>query len=222
MKNMILRGTAAAILTMAGTVSAQDALFIDGSGNVGIGTSVPLNALHVDANAGAAADVLYVENDGPSRIAFDNTTSSNPGTWRFNHTNAGEFRIADGVGGVEFTLTADGDLTVAGNIVSGGTTVVPDYVFADDYKLLSLDEVSAYIEKESHLPNVPSATEIQAKGGFSINKMQMRLLEKVEELTLYTLDQHDQLKTQSDQIQIQQQMIAELKTQLDDLQAKSK
>ncbi|MFC6759597.1 hypothetical protein ACFQFQ_09050 [Sulfitobacter porphyrae] len=65
---------------------------------------------------------------------------------------------------------------------------VPDYVFAEDYALRPLAEVRAFIDANSHLPEVPSEAEIRADG-VDMTAMQMALLKKVEELTLYTLDQ---------------------------------
>jgi hypothetical protein len=72
----------------------------------------------------------------------------------------------------------------------------PDYVFHEDYKLLSLNEVEQYITENHHLPNVPSAAEVEANG-VNIGEMNAILLQKVEELTLYIIDlqkQVDELK----------------------------
>ena len=65
---------------------------------------------------------------------------------------------------------------------------VPDYVFADDYALRPLADVQAFIDANSHLPDVPSEADIKANG-VDMTQMQMVLLKKVEELTLYTLEQ---------------------------------
>ncbi len=85
------------------------------------------------------------------------------------------------------------------NIPNGGLTVqgtpVPDYVFADDYELMPIEDLQAFIEKERHLPNVPSATEVAANG-LDLGRTQMAMLEKVEELTLYTVQQHLQINDQ--------------------------
>ena len=63
----------------------------------------------------------------------------------------------------------------------------PDYVFKSDYNLRSLDEVEAYINENSHLPEIPSAAEF-AENGIDLGKMSFDLLKKVEELTLYMID----------------------------------
>ncbi|HZH96623.1 MAG TPA: hypothetical protein VEY06_12090, partial [Flavisolibacter sp.] len=63
----------------------------------------------------------------------------------------------------------------------------PDYVFDRTYRLRSLLEVEAYITKYSHLPEVPSAEEVE-KDGIDLGEMTKQLLQKVEELTLYAIE----------------------------------
>ncbi len=67
-----------------------------------------------------------------------------------------------------------------------------DKVFEENYGLLSLKEVENFIAKNKHLPNVPSATEV-VKNGIAIDEMVSKLLEKVEELTLYTIQQQKEI-----------------------------
>jgi hypothetical protein len=74
-------------------------------------------------------------------------------------------------------------------------SVFPDYVFEPDYELMPLSELSVFIEKEKRLPKIPSAEEIQKKGGHSLTELQLQLLEKIEELTLYTLGQEQRIRT---------------------------
>jgi len=77
---------------------------------------------------------------------------------------------------------------------------VPDYVFQPSYKLRSLGELEAFVNTYSHLPNIPSAKEVGANGQ-DIGDLQLKLLEKIEELTLYTIDQEKQLSTKDQQIE---------------------
>lgn len=63
----------------------------------------------------------------------------------------------------------------------------PDYVFAEGYHLLPLEEVSAFIQAKQHLPGFPSAKDIEQEGAFSLGATQRLLVEKVEELTLYAI-----------------------------------
>ncbi|MFN7330992.1 MAG: cell surface protein, partial [Bacteroidota bacterium] len=83
----------------------------------------------------------------------------------------------------------------------------PDYVFAPEYKLRSLEETEKYIKENSHLPEVPSAADI-AKEGMSLNGMSEILLKKVEELTLHLIE----MKKENE----------ELKKRLENLEKKGK
>ena len=69
-----------------------------------------------------------------------------------------------------------------------------DYVFAKDYPLKSLTEVEEFIDVNHHLPEIPSATEVE-KTGISLGDMQSKLLLKVEELTLYMIQQNKTIET---------------------------
>lgn len=68
----------------------------------------------------------------------------------------------------------------------------PDYVFTKEYKLRNLKQVEDFINKNSHLPEVPSATEVK-ENGIEVGDMQRTLLKKIEELTLYIIDQQKQI-----------------------------
>jgi hypothetical protein len=62
-----------------------------------------------------------------------------------------------------------------------------DYVFDKDYKLRSLNDVAKYIKQNKHLPGIPSADEIQ-KNGLAVGEVQTKMMEKIEELTLYVIE----------------------------------
>ncbi|WP_264525667.1 tail fiber protein [Flavobacterium sp. N502536] len=91
------------------------------------------------------------------------------------------------------TVNPGSKLTVAGNIhaqevkVTARAGEVPDYVFANDYKLKSLEEVEAYIKLNKHLPEIPSAKEIESNG-LMLAEMNLNLLKKMEEMTLYMIE----------------------------------
>ena len=92
-------------------------------------------------------------------------------------------------------------LTVTGKVICEELKVKlsgswPDYVFNNNYNLMPLAQLQNFIGQNKHLPNIPSAAEVE-KEGITVGDMQKRLMEKVEELTLYILDlqkQIDQLK----------------------------
>jgi len=68
-----------------------------------------------------------------------------------------------------------------------------DYVFNDNYALMPLEDVEKFIQKEKHLPNVPSEAEL-IETGLDLEEMNTILMEKVEELTLYLIEQNKQVK----------------------------
>lgn len=73
-------------------------------------------------------------------------------------------------------------------------TPFPDYVFGSEYKLKNLDSLKTYIDLNKHLPGVPSAKEVEINGGVELGKMHNKMLEKIEELTLYVIELNNQIK----------------------------
>jgi hypothetical protein len=69
----------------------------------------------------------------------------------------------------------------------------PDFVFDKNYHLTSLPELEGYIVKNKHLPNVPSASEVEQEG-IQVGEMQKKMMEKIEELTLYIVDQDKKIR----------------------------
>jgi hypothetical protein len=80
------------------------------------------------------------------------------------------------------------------------TITGPDYVFKKDYNLPTLAEIKDYTDKNHHLPGVPAAAEME-KNGINLGEMNMVLLKKVEELTLYLMEQNKQLQKQQKEIE---------------------
>lgn len=76
----------------------------------------------------------------------------------------------------------------------------PDYVFASDYSLPSLAEVEQHIRENQHLPGIPSAAEMES-GGVKLGEMQAKMLQKIEELTLYVIEQNKKMADQQERIQ---------------------
>lgn len=105
-------------------------------------------------------------------------------------TTAEEYRL----------YVAEGILTERVKVALRHTTDWADYVFKQDYKLLTLGEVDAFIKKYGHLPGVPSAEEVKDKG-IDVATMDAKLLEKIEELTLYMIElkkENEAMKMQLD------------------------
>jgi hypothetical protein len=102
------------------------------------------------------------------------------------------------------TTTPREKLSVNGNIrakeIKVETQNWPDYVFKSDYSLPSLEATEKHIKEKGHLPGIPSAAEVKADG-VEVGDMNAKLLKKIEELTLYLIEQKKELVKQSKEIQ---------------------
>jgi|OM-RGC.v1.014967236 hypothetical protein len=102
------------------------------------------------------------------------------------------FRISNNMVYSYIPMSVNGDFESKKIKVTATPGSVPDYVFKPDYELRSLPELESYIKANSHLPNVPSAKEVEANGQ-DVGDMQLKLLEKIEELTLYMIEQNKEM-----------------------------
>ena len=138
-------------------------------------------------------------NAGNLQFYVDGNNNSSP---LMTLTNTGNISAS----GAIFTnshITASGNISASGTVFAAqfndnGTNLnVPDYVFESEYKLKTLNEVEQHISQYKHLPNIPSMDDIKAWSELSYGDRDMKLLEKIEELTLYVIDlqkQIDELK----------------------------
>jgi hypothetical protein len=111
------------------------------------------------------------------------------------------------------TLSPDEKLTVNGKIhakeIRVDATVMPDYVFEDNYKLASLTEIEAFIKKNKHLSEVPSAAEVE-KNGLALGEMNKILLKKIEELTLHLIEKDKEIKQLQRTVDLSKELEARL------------
>jgi hypothetical protein len=121
------------------------------------------------------------------------------------------------------TIFAEGGLDVKGKVhATTYTAVTPpwsDFVFEDSYNLRSLESVESYIKEHKHLPDVPGETELN-ETGLNLPEMDATLLQKIEELTLYVIEQNKLLKAQQQEIAAQQQQLKAQQQELADLKKK--
>jgi len=162
--------------TYAGTnVAPANGLLV--AGNIGIGTTSPMNK--VDISGGAVIGSTY---------AGVNTAPTNgllvAGNVGIGTTNIGSAQLA-----VEGKIEGR-------SVVVTTTTPFPDYVFEDSYPMISLNNVEKCIKECKHLPDMPSAQEVK-ENGLNVGDMEIKLLKKVEELTIYVID----LKKQNTKLQ---------------------
>nr|WP_315202959.1 tail fiber protein [uncultured Flavobacterium sp.] len=234
----------AQIYTPNGTIQGNS-----GNNNVGIGTLAPSAKLEI-YNTAQAGHLLLSANDNPNadatrididfrvanqghtvgRIASFYSTSEYGGLGglRFFTRSGGSLvenmRINSGGNVGIGTSAPDEKLTVNGKIHAKEVRIdlsipAPDYVFANDYKLKTLQEVEAYIKENSHLPEIPSAQEID-KNGLMLAEMNMSLLKKIEELTLYAIEQKKKSDQMMKYIETQNKIILQQNIRLEKLEEK--
>jgi hypothetical protein len=109
-------------------------------------------------------------------------------------------------------------LAVAGQVLATQVKVQaqsnwPDYVFEENYDLMSIDELGQYVKSQKHLPGLPSALDLEKAEGVELGEMQRLTIEKVEELTLYILE----LKLRSDELSNEN---AALRSRIESLEGK--
>ncbi|MCL1665587.1 DUF3450 domain-containing protein [Elizabethkingia ursingii] len=110
-------------------------------------------------------------------------------------------------------IAADGNVAISNKLeakeIKVTTTPTADFVFEDTYQLPDLESVEKHIKEKKHLPDVASAAEMQ-KEGVNIGEFQIKLLQKIEELTLYSIEQNKQNKELFRTVEKQQEQIKNL------------
>lgn len=191
-----------------GTTTPRGTFDVDGPGDIvlsddPIGGSTQGIYLpgHVYLGPYTGGDVSYLQarrSDNSGTTALRLRTYNNGSLTEAMHI-AGNGNV--GIG----TTTPSEKLTVSGTVYAKEVKVDlsvpgPDYVFKKDYDLPSLDEVKAHLEKFNRLPEVPSADEMAAKG-LQLGEMNMLLLKKIEELTIYVIQLENENQRQDSLIQ---------------------
>jgi hypothetical protein len=202
----------------SGTADLTKSFVINGSsGNFGIGISNPSYKFQVAGGAIALDDDQPLRGGGRWLISGNQTAvtvgTANPGLNLRFMSGADNPRIfVDGTtGNVGIGTTSPNQkLTVNGTIYGKEVKVDlsvpgPDYVFEENYKLPSLEEIKTYIDQHKHLPEVPSAKEMEANG-INVGEMNMLLLKKVEEVMLHLIDlkkENELLKMQMKKMELE-------------------
>jgi hypothetical protein len=204
-----------------------DHFFVSPAGKVGVGTSNPLGKLDVAGNLRIVHSGEAIGIDGNNNYMqwYQNgvaksymqqlgnnlhiSTSSGNST---GDIHIGAQQIYLGANEVAINVGVEGpaigySLSVGGEIICEELRVElqnngpwPDYVFADDYKLRSLDDLKSFVAINKHLPNIPAAAQVENEG-FDVGDMNRRLLEKVEELTLYIIQQQEEIDEMKKEIE---------------------
>ena len=187
--------------------------------NVGIGTLTPVSKLNIIGGADCSLTtngfVQYGASTGWNLIIDDNeilARNNGVGNDMFIQNDDGNVLLCAseqgsvGIGITAGTFLANGYLlSVDGKIVAEEMRIQnsdnwPDYVFDKKYELMPLDELKLSIEENKHLPNIPSAQEVK-EDGIIVGDMQKKMMEKIEELTLYVIELHEQNQKQQREIE---------------------
>ena len=177
-----------------GNGTTNESLVLAGSetsSNLYIGFQEGLTHKYVRMHYNAANNLLKITSDMGDIIFFNRVTQNiGIGTNTLNNPNG-------------YKLAVNGKIGAKEIIVENTSATWPDYVFEKDYPLASLEEVEHFVQSNKHLPEVPSAMEVK-EAGLNIGDMNAILLKKIEELTLYLIEQNKK-------INLLQEEIAELK-----------
>ncbi|GHT03423.1 hypothetical protein AGMMS49525_08470 [Bacteroidia bacterium] len=131
------------------------------------------------------------------RDPYDNIQSWGTGNSTYMTIKQGNV----GIGKADPTNKLDVNGIIHAKEVKVDNTGWADFVFNEDYKLRPLSEVNSFIQENKHLPEIPSASEVQ-KEGVNLGEMQTKLLQKVEELTLYLIQQNNTMQELRSKIEL--------------------
>jgi len=178
-----------------GTTTPAAKLDVKGGANItGTLTARVLSAQSADISSTLTANALNVQNATIANTLTANSLSAN--SLKATSANiSGKVNIG--------TSSSNINLDVKGTIRSEEVRVCVnqgcDYVFEDDYELMNLNDLHSFIKTNKHLPDVAPAAEMEAEG-INLSEMNALLLRKVEELTLYILQQNEKMTNMQEQI----------------------
>jgi hypothetical protein len=216
---------------VAATIRLTAQIEVVSGGNVGIGTVTPGARLEVQSalsgfpvTSGTSQPFASIRlGNVQTNGVLDIGVNSGSGAW-LQYTHQGDLSQAYPLllnpngGNVGIGTTSPSQkLEVSGSVKAtsflSSTTTYADFVFKPGYQLPSLAETEVAIQRDGHLPGIPSEAEAK-EHGIDLGAMQVKLLQKVEELTLHVIAQEKQLGAQQKELRLQQEDIRALRRQL--------
>jgi hypothetical protein len=220
--------------------------YIHPDGNVGVGTNAPDAKLHVSGN------LVLDNNENPRMYTGTGSSELNRYLFLLNSPNqstasglkAGGVLVSDSY---TYANPSKNDLIVKGNVLIGKSSQTnnsykldvngtiraseikvnldgADFVFEGGYRLMPLNELERFVKEQKHLPEIAPAKEMREKGT-DLGNLNSKLLQKIEELTLYIIEQDKkiiELEKQNAKIELQNQDLQMLKEEIEKLKAASK
>ena len=180
-----------------------------GTGNVGIGTVLPKGKLHVNGGRLKIGNGAGLNDRQKNLIQIGDSNYVEIGEFERDDVlsfKAKDYNFTNGNVGIktstpQSTLDVNGDIhtdSITARWITANVIIVEpisgaDYVFDRNYKLRPLTDIDSYIQQNGHLPEIPSAAEMQ-QNGVNMPELQMQLLQKIEELTLYMIEQEKRIQ----------------------------
>lgn len=169
-----------------------------GNNNMALGSLAMFNNTAGSGNIAIGFSAGYNET-GSNKLYISNSNTATPlvyGDFSTKYLAVGEVAAADraaATSGGYRLLVKGGMITEKIKVAVAGSADWADYVFEPSYKLMSLDKVESFVKENKHLPNVPSAEEM-SKNGLDVMQTSAKLMEKIEELTLYMIEMNKEIK----------------------------
>ncbi|PRY48104.1 hypothetical protein B0I27_11638 [Arcticibacter pallidicorallinus] len=179
------------------------------TGYLGLGTSNPGELMHIRS----ASPQIQLEKAGLLN-------------WFIGNRSGNDFSIGTDANGHYHALRIDanGTVSVSGKIRAQEIKVEgagnwPDYVFEPSYRPTALSDIESYITTNKHLPDIPSAKEVEASG-VNLGEMNVMLLKKIEELTLHLIQKEKELNKEKVINELQSERLDSMQQQIDKIAGK--
>ncbi len=178
---------------------STEVMRINNGGNIGVGTTTPNEKLHIESSINGELNIqvkntygtgnrIYLTSlPGIGKIQTDGdfAVATNGGGWSDKLIIKNTGNVGIGITNPQYKLAVEG--TIGAREVKVTAEAWSDFVFHPTYKLRTLDEVEQFIKTNNHLPEIPTEADVK-QNGVGLGEMNAKLLQKIEELTLYMIE----------------------------------